>query len=177
VLGALGVLLAVGAVAAFFLLHGHGVGSSGLTGGSGGGAAVALTGATAYDPYGTGGEHNADAPKATDGSASTFWHTEHYRSSFASIGKPGVGLVLDAHQAVKLHQLGLSTGTPGFTAEIQGGDSPSSFGNVVATLQVSTGRTIYTIGSSTPYRYYLIWITNLGPNSEVQINEVSATKS
>jgi serine/threonine-protein kinase len=179
VIAALAVLLAVGAVAAFLVLRGHGTGSAGLGGGGGpgGGAAVALTGATAYDPYGTGGEHNADAPKATDRNAATFWHTEHYRSSFASIGKPGVGLVLDAHEAVRLHQLGLSTGTPGFTAEIQGGDSPSSFGNVVAPPQVATGRTIYTIDSSTPYQYYLVWITNLGRNSEVQINEVSATKS
>ena len=40
--------------------------------------AVHLRGVTAYDPSGTGGEHDSDAPKATDGAVSTYWPTETY---------------------------------------------------------------------------------------------------
>src|SRR5581483_8893506 len=87
-------------------------------------ALLAVRAVTAYDPFGSppGQEHNEDAHLATDGSPTTYWEIEQYHASFATIGKPGVGLVLDAGKEVQLHQLGISTGTPGFTAEIKAGD-------------------------------------------------------
>src|SRR4029077_5614388 len=98
----------------------HRVGGGGSGAGSGGGTAAAphLRGVTAYDPFGSppGQEHNADAPKATDGDPNSYWETESYHSTFAALGKQGVGLVLDAGKDVQLHQLGFATQTPGFTA-------------------------------------------------------------
>ena len=107
------------------------------------GAPVALHAVTAYDPYGRppGLEHNADAHYATDASADTYWETERYISSFAAMGKLGVGLVLDAGRPVQLQQLGLVTQTPGFTAVIRGGDSASGpFPDTLSASQRASGQ-------------------------------------
>ena len=170
-------LAAVGAVAAYLLLHDRGTSAKGpVGGGSAGGAPVHLAGVGAWDPYGDGHEHDADAHYATDGSTSTSWETESYRSSFAAIGKKGVGLVLDAGRSVQLHRLGFSTSTPGLTAEIRAGDARGGpFDAVVSPPRTvgATGQVRYPI-SGGPHRYYVIWITSLGRYPSVRINEVRA---
>jgi serine/threonine-protein kinase len=173
-------LIAIGAVIAALVLHsGTGVFSihRSSSGNSHGGARVSLTAVTAYDPFGRppGQEHNAEAHFATDGIARTYWETERYDASFAEIGKQGVGLVLDAKSPVQLHELGIATATPGFTAVIRAGDSPGAFPYTVSPSQVVSSGTQFTI-SSGRHRYYLIWITSLPPDSQsVRINEVEAT--
>ena len=63
------------------------------------GAAVAAARASARTTRDGGdGEHDADAPKATDDNPTTYWDTEHYNT----FSKRGVGVVLDAGRAVKL---------------------------------------------------------------------------
>jgi serine/threonine-protein kinase len=176
-------LIAIGAVIAYLVLHGmpstssnSGRSSHGGGGGSStGGGAVHLRGVTAYDPYGTNGEHNADAPKATDDSVDTYWETETYRDA-PSLGKKGVGLVLDAGKSVQLHNLGFTTSTPGLTAEILAGDAENGpFSDVVGASQVVSGQHgRYTITGG-PHRYYVIWITRLGQGySSARINAVDA---
>jgi predicted Ser/Thr protein kinase len=174
---ALAVLIAIGAAVAF-AIHGFGTGSgsppASRGGGTSGGAVPKLHATTAYDPYGTGGEHDADAPRATDGSGATYWETERYFDS-PSLGKAGVGLVLDAGKDVQLHELGIATSTPGFTAEIKGGDSPTHFTAVVAPSQTVEAQTTFHIGSG-EHRYFLIWITRLGAGYDTaRINEVDAS--
>jgi serine/threonine-protein kinase len=179
---AISVLIAIGAVIAVVLLRQSGVhfpGTSGGNHGGGGGtpAVVHLSAINAYDPFGSppGQEHNDQAHLATDGKSGTFWETEHYHDA-PSLNKPGVGLILDAGSSVRLHQLGIATGTPGFTAEIKASNAPTSFSAVVAASQTVTGQTRFQITGSTAYRYYLIWITRLGPNYDTaQINEVNAS--
>ena len=147
------------------------------TRGDGSGAPVQLTAVTAYDPYGSppGQEHNADAGKATDSDPGTYWETERYRSTFAEIGKPGVGLVLDAKAPVQLHRLGIATTTPGLTAVIRAGDVEGSFPDTVSSSQTVSDGAQFAI-SGGKHRYYLIWITSLPPGGQsVQINEVKAT--
>jgi hypothetical protein len=174
---ALVVVIAIGA-AVFFAIHGtafHSTSRSSHTGGSSAGGAVPkLHATTAYDPLGDGVEHNDAAHLATDGSAATYWETEHYNDA-PSLGKPGVGLVLDAGRDVQLHQLGIATSTPGFTAEIKGGDSPTHFTKVIGPSQTVGARTTFQIESG-EYRYYLIWITRLGQGyNTARINEVDAS--
>jgi len=161
--------VAVGAV--LILRNGNGGSPSG---GSSGGA-VHLRAITAYDPIGGDGEHDADAPKATDGQQSTYWTTESYRTA-PSLGKAGVGLVLDAGRRVELHHLGFTTATPGLTAEILAGNAPNGpFDAVVGASQKVAGEQAeYTIGGGA-YRYYVIWITELGAGFDnAHIDEVSA---
>ena len=161
--------VAVGAV--LILRNGNGGSPSGGTSGG----AVHLRAITAYDPIGGDGEHDADAPKATDGQQSTYWTTESYRTA-PSLGKAGVGLVLDAGRRVELHHLGFTTATPGLTAEILAGNAPSGpFDAVVGASQKVAGEQAeYTIGGGA-YRYYVIWITELGAGFDnAHIDEVSA---
>jgi eukaryotic-like serine/threonine-protein kinase len=161
--------VAVGAV--LILRNGNGGSPSGGTSGG----AVHLRAITAYDPIGGDGEHDADAPKATDGQQSTYWTTESYRTA-QSLGKAGVGLVLDAGRRVELHHLGFTTATPGLTAEILAGNAPNGpFDAVVGASQKVAGEQAeYTIGGGA-YRYYVIWITELGAGFDnAHIDEVSA---
>src|SRR5579884_700673 len=174
---ALALLICAGAVAAYFLPRSP---SSGGTRGTHAPPPSALAGTvplraiTAYDPYGDHHEHDAAAPNATDGKPSTYWSTEHYRDA-PSLNKAGVGLVLDAGRSVQLRQLGFSTATPGFTAEIMGSDDRTNFNTVVTGPKVATSTTYYSIKPDAPYRYYLIWITRLGGgHDQAFINEVKA---
>jgi hypothetical protein len=177
----LAALVAIGAVV-YVLIHGPGVGSLGRHKSGGGGtgkppAAVALHGVNAYDPDGTGGENDQEAGLATDGKASTAWTTEQYYDA-PSLNKPGVGVVLDAGAPVTLHQLGVATATPGFTAVIKAGDAPHGPFPVVASSPevVQRAGTSFAIDSSAGrHRYWLIWITRLGQGFQTaQINEVKA---
>jgi predicted Ser/Thr protein kinase len=173
-------LIATGAVVAYFVVHGapNWASSGGKAAGGTGGGAQILKAVTAYDPYGKppGQENNAEAKYATDPSATTYWETEDYYSSFAAIGKKGVGLVLDAGQTVQLHQLGLVTQTPGFTAVIRGGDSAGGpFPDYLSGSQLTASQTQFVLHGG-KHRYYLIWITSLPPtNGSVRINDVKAS--
>jgi eukaryotic-like serine/threonine-protein kinase len=172
-------LIAIGAVIAALVWHsGTGVFSihHAPAAGAGSGAPVSLTAVTAYDPYGSppGEEHNADAGKATDDDPVTYWETETYHSSFAELGKPGVGRVLDAKAPVQLHRLGITTATPGFTAVIRAGDVEGSFPDTVSSSQTVSDGTQFAINGG-KHRYYLIWITSLPQGGSVRINEVKAT--
>jgi eukaryotic-like serine/threonine-protein kinase len=171
-LAALAVLVAAGvAVAAIILLRDDngGTPSGGRTGGS-----VRVRAVGAYDPYGGDGEHDSQAGQATDSNPDTYWPTESYRTA-PKLGKPGVGLVLDAGAPVQLHKLGFSTSTPGLTAEILAGDSRDGpFGAVVGASQTAGGRAEYTIAAG-KHRYYVIWITRFGDvYRNAHINEVQA---
>jgi hypothetical protein len=173
---ALVVLAAAVAIGAVLILRNDDGGDAGNHGGTG--ASVHLSGITAYDPIGGDGEHDADAPNATDGNPSTYWPTESYRTA-PSLGKAGVGVVLDAGKRVDLQQLGFTTSTPGLTAEILAGNSPTGpFGSVVgASQKVGGERAEYAIGGGA-YRYYVIWITRLGDGfRNARIDEVSAELS
>jgi hypothetical protein len=174
-------LIATGAIVAYFVVHGApDWGTSGNTGGTRGtGAVPKLRGVTAFDPYGSpvGQEHNSEAPRATDASAATYWETERYDSTFAALQKKGVGLVLDAGKPVQLHQLGLATQTPGFTAVIRGGDARDGpFPDYLSASRQVTSRTTFAL-SGGKHRYFLIWITALPPPPELvaRINDVKAT--
>jgi serine/threonine-protein kinase len=174
ILVALALIAAAIAIAAVLVFRHHHTAAKG--GGPPAGGAVRLHAIRAYDPYGSNGEHDAEASRATDGDASTYWPTESYRTA-PELGKQGVGLVLDAGRSLQLHRLGFSTSTPGLTAEIRAGDSPDGpFDAVVGPPQTvgSDGRVEYTIAAGS-HRYYLIWITRLGDSFQnAHINEVRA---
>jgi serine/threonine-protein kinase len=135
---------------------------------------VTLHGAGAYDPPpGDGQEHDAAAPLATDGNPATYWETSSYRYPDGGLGKPGVGLVLDAGSPVTLHRLVLDTDTPGFAATIRAGDARDGpFRDVSGSQTVGSTTTFDLTGG--PARFYVVWITNLGPWHQVHVNEVVA---
>ena len=135
---------------------------------------VPLTGIGAYDPYGNGGEHDADAGEATDRNPQTYWRTQGYEATFATLRKPGVGVVLDAGRSVRVSRLKVRTDTPGFTAQILAGDnSQGHFRPASKSHSVGSTTTFVLNGSSA--RYYVVWITELPSGLRAHVNEVTAT--
>ena len=135
------------------------------------GSLVALRGVGADDPFGNNKvEHNAEASNATDGNPATYWQTEHYNGG---LGKPGVGVVLSAPRSVALKQMTVSTDTPGFTAQIRVGSSPTGPFAQDSSPETINGSAVFPLKGMTG-KYYEVWITNLGTNSSVHVNEVKA---
>ena len=166
-------LLAIGVVVAFLLLHGSGPGNAGLSPPAG--SAITLNAAGTYDPPpGDGREHDEMVRFATDHDGSTYWKTETYHDA-PNLDKPGVGLVLDAGKGVVAHRLKIATSTPGFVAQIKGGDSPTSFTANLSSSETVQDGTEFRLSGGT-YRYYEIWITRLGPGyDDARINEIGAS--
>jgi hypothetical protein len=167
-------VLAAGIAATVLLQHRGGGGISGVV-------PTPTTGAhldamAAYDPEGDGSEHDERLDQATDGDLSTYWETEHYSSEDFGNLKPGVGLVLDAGSPVELSTIQLATDTPGFTAEIQAGDSSTGGFSSVSDSDTVGRSTRFSLDVSSPKRYYVIWITGLPPGGEAHVNEVRAAE-
>ena len=166
----LGVGLAalVGGLAGAILLQDTGGGGSGSTPPRPSGP-VHFTTAAAYDPFGDGQEHDEAVDEAIDGNLTTAWMTEHYQS----FTKPGVGLVVGASRAVSPKTVTVTTDTPGFRAEIKAGDSAGGPFRTVSNSQTIAGTTA-TFHLDGGGRYFLLWITNLGDNAQVRIDEITA---
>jgi tRNA A-37 threonylcarbamoyl transferase component Bud32 len=145
--------------------------------------------ATAYNPDGLNGDisqNDSNAGLAIDGNPNTAWNTEQYYGRNAagqpSLGKPGVGLYLDAKPGVAARKLVIETATPGFAASIYATNKTPDLHSFAGSgwvqvgsdsLVARTARLALTTGAER-YRYYLVWITSLPANSnQVALGEVS----
>ncbi len=156
--------LAAAALVAYFAFRdssGIGIGPQASAG------PVNVSGVAAYDPDGDGSEHAEDAGDATDGDRGSYWPTEHYRS----FDKTGVGLVLRTEGKPK--KLTVVTDTSGFTARIEAGSSEDGGFDPVSASKTVNGTTTFDLRGTG--RYLVIWITDLGDNESVHINEVRAS--
>jgi eukaryotic-like serine/threonine-protein kinase len=168
---ALVLLIAAAAIVAGILALGGSNNKKATGGAPSTGAPVSLSGVGAYDPDGGDGEHDSDAFKATDGDTTTYWPTEHYNT----FQKRGVGVVLDAGSAVDATTVTVRSDTPGFTASILAGGSPSGPFATDSGSETVNGSATFTLRDRSA-RYYVVWITDLGPNVSVHVNEVRARK-
>jgi hypothetical protein len=124
--------------------------------------------ATLYDPYGDGtDEHSAAAPKAVDGRVRTAWTTADHPGG---LGKPGVGLVLEAGGYQSYSAIGIQTATPGFNVEIYssdasdppaGGPSAAGWRREGAKTGVKKQQRVALKGATDQPTYVLVWITTL----------------
>jgi serine/threonine protein kinase len=142
--------------------------------------------ASSYNPFGTGPEHSSDVGSTVDGDINTTWSTEHYIDD--NLGKPGLGVALDASPGVSARSIEIQTPTPGFNAAVYASTgfklNPPAGGpqkltalgwTPLAAPQTIRSRTTISINSSgLVYLYYLVWITKLPPNSETaEISEIT----
>ena len=76
--------------------------------------------AAAFDPFGTEGENDPDAPLAVDGDDDTAWSTEVYDDpDIAGSGlKPGVGLVFDLGRQRRAERLEVTSASKGWAAQV-----------------------------------------------------------
>jgi predicted Ser/Thr protein kinase len=139
------------------------------------GASVPLAGVASYDPYASDhSEHPKEVSKAADRNPATYWTTEQYRDA-PSLGKPGVGVVLDAYGPAQLSRVTVVTDTPGFTAQIQAANNLGGPPQPVSDRRVVGHRTAFEIRPGAPKRYYIVWITKLPPDHNyAHVNEVRA---
>jgi hypothetical protein len=72
--------------------------------------------ATAFDPYRQDRENDDLTPLALDGDETTAWSTEDYGDGDGTLGKPGVGLVLDLGERRRLETLRITSPTEGWSA-------------------------------------------------------------
>jgi eukaryotic-like serine/threonine-protein kinase len=144
--------------------------------------------ASSYNPFGTGPEHAEDVGSVVDGDLNTSWSTEHYING--NLGKPGLGVSLDAAPGVVAHSIEIQTPTPGLTAAIYASaGSPTVSANSTTSLaargwtalaparSIGERATIAIDSSGLVYRYYLVWITKLPPARETaEISEITLFK-
>ena len=136
-------------------------------------AAVPLTPAsvTVYNPLGSSGDDDpADASKAIDGSASTFWHTSYYLGHRFGNLKKGTGLILDMGKPVRLSQLRVQFGSSCCTHVLIGvGNSNTASTATLSTFtpvqssSAAQGSTTFNVTKHATGRYVLVWITDLPP--------------
>jgi len=165
-------LAAAAIVAAVLGLSGSKSPPASTTGGGSGGAPLALAGVGTSDPAGD-GEHDADVPKATDGNPRTYWYTQSYYNGNGSLGKSGVGIVLEAPRTAAATSMTVTTDTPGYTAQILAGGSPTGPFVADSASQTVAAHTTFELHGRGA-RYYVVWITNLGTYQSVHVNEVTA---
>jgi serine/threonine-protein kinase len=132
--------------------------------------------ATDYDPAGDGRESPTDARNAIDGERQTQWDTERYQADL-SLLKPGVGLYVDAAAPVAARRLDVVTDLPGWEAEVYAANAIPR--GIEGWRRISQRRRL---GRETQFpldtagrefRYYLVWIVGLPPQSKATINEMT----
>ncbi len=132
---------------------------------------IAVKGVGAYDPDGDQSENDSTAGLATDGDLVTAWRSERYRSAFA---KSGVGLVVDAGRAVKASRLVVATDTPGYTADVRVGPSPTGPFVAVSREQTTKARTAFVLEPRSGH-YLMVWITSMPDGGVAAVNEITVT--
>lgn len=133
--------------------------------------------AVAYAPYAPQNADLGDPSRIVDGSTRTVWRTPAALTSAGA--SPQLGVYLDLADKQKIRKVVVRTPTPGMGIELYGAVSgpPDSITDPgwdhLATRENVAGKT--TIGlPQRPFRYVLVWITGLPPNSDsAAISEVS----
>jgi serine/threonine-protein kinase len=171
-------LLALGVIAAAAIAIHNGHGIAGLGGGppkNAAGKVVPLSAVSSFDPFGDDKqEHGGEVGAAVDHDPSTFWLTSRYHYGGGSLGKPGVGIVVGPSTSTKVRQLKVTTDTPGFTAQVKAGDSPTGPFAAVSPSRVVSASTTFPLAGGAR-RYFLLWITRLPPDGDsAHVNEITA---
>jgi eukaryotic-like serine/threonine-protein kinase len=144
--------------------------------------ALSQTAAHGYNPFGTGPENRDLIDNVVDNDPNTTWSTEqYYEGNLNKAGGVGLGLYLDAAPGVSGKAIAIQTPTPGFAVQIYvaqhidlslpyGSSTPLAArgwqGPVGTSASVRSGARIPLRLQGRRYRYYLVWMTTLPPNSQ-----------
>ncbi|MBV9165784.1 MAG: serine/threonine protein kinase [Solirubrobacterales bacterium] len=138
-----------------------------------------------YNPFGLDGtktQNPGEVGLAIDGNPATAWQTEQYFSG--ALGKPGVGIYMDASPHVEAPEMVILTSTPGWSVQIWVRNTtpsrtdnfpvgPNGWTKVGAANYVGSRQKI-PLAVHRSWRYYLVWITNLPRGKQsASVNEVT----
>ncbi|MGO9977335.1 MAG: protein kinase domain-containing protein [Solirubrobacteraceae bacterium] len=133
--------------------------------------------AAGFNPLGSPTDEAPGADNAIDGST-TPWQTQQYYSR--KLDKAGTGLYVEVGTPVAAKELKVLTTTPGFTATVYGRTSvpplqwpDAGWVRLSAPTVMVDQTTIPLSVAAASYTYYLLWITDLGNNETVRLNQLS----
>lgn len=133
-----------------------------------GDAAAPVAGSwSSVDPVGGSGFRQVDA---------STWRTQSYRSAEFGNLKPGVGLLADLGAARELGEVVVDVAPVGVALELRAGDSPSDSPDdyaVVAAADDAAGPTTLDASGGGAHRYWMLWVTRLGPREGGYVAELS----
>jgi serine/threonine-protein kinase len=132
-----------------------------------------------FNPLGNPLDEAPNASLAIDNTSSTYWDTQLYFDH--KLEKAGTGLYVDASPGLVAKQLRILDATPGFTVTIYARSDPppataappSGWTQVSASTQVGSSTAIPLNTQGTSYRYYLVWITDIGGHEQLSLDEVT----
>jgi serine/threonine protein kinase len=139
-----------------------------------------------YNPFGLDGttdQNPNEVGLAIDGDRQTAWQTETYFGG--TLGKPGVGIYVDAAPHVAAREIVILTSTPGWRAQIWARNTtpsradnfpvgPDGWTMVGGAQSVHSRQAIRINSADKQYRYYLVWITDLPPGRDsASVNEIT----
>ena len=146
--------------------------------GAGGASPVPIASARDFDPPpGDEDEHASEVRLAVDGNPDTSWTTESYSSGLEGVGKDGVGLYVEMEDSVEASEIAINTPTPGWSGEVYAAtegppDDLSGWGEPVGTIDAASDEVTVPLTVPTASSFYLVWITDLGDDTSVEISEV-----
>jgi serine/threonine-protein kinase len=134
--------------------------------------------AQGFNPLGTPTDESPDAPLAIDDQPGTYWDTQQYYDR--KLAKAGTGIYVNASPGTTARALRISDNTPGFAATIYARQTPPpirwpdpGWVKVSAATVVRRNTRIHLTTGTTPYSYYLVWITDLGNHEQLAIDEIT----
>jgi eukaryotic-like serine/threonine-protein kinase len=146
--------------------------------GPGGDPPASITGAGDFDPPpGDEDEHGSEVRLVRDGNPSTAWTTESYSSGLEGVGKDGVGIYVATSRPVEASEMIVGTSTTGWSGDVYAAvegppDELSGWTGPVGSIEGASDEETATLEVAEPATFYLLWITDLGENESVEINEI-----
>jgi serine/threonine-protein kinase len=128
-------------------------------------------------PPGDEDEHSEEVKLAIDGDPNTVWTTETYQTE--DLGKPGVGLRVDAGEPVAASAVEVRSGTAGWDLEVYGTaedpppDTIEGWGAPIGSATDVAEREEVRLNTIEPLRYFLIWITSPATTDDGFLVEIS----
>ena len=130
-----------------------------------------------FNPLGNPLDEAPNASLAIDNQHGTYWDTQRYYDN--KLEKAGTGLYVDAAPGLAAKQIRIIDATPGFTVTVYARSDPppprwpdSGWTQVSASTHVASDTSIPLNTQGKSYRYYLVWITDLGGHQQLSLDEV-----
>ncbi len=138
--------------------------------------------AQGFNPLGTPGDEAPNASLAIDSALGTYWDTQQYYDH--RLDKTGTGIYVNfatrTAQGTTARYLRIIDATPGFMVTIYARHNAPprrwpdpGWTAVSRPTVVGKNSSIPLTSANTRYRYFLVWITNLGGHEQLSIDEIA----